>query len=184
MELDAGGLSIAIDDVVDGIEVDNPRTFAVLSPRDITDALVECGAPETDARAACRALWHEGQAVARAHVERVLITVREQPFPERYLLHNQWTRVDGDNLTRVTAGALADRPSQGVAVVARASARVPLVGIAEPAEWISVGEVRTPAECGALRIDTAAGDVVGLVAADGSEWRLAVARLELLRFSG
>jgi hypothetical protein len=184
MDFREGELRIALDEVIDGVEADEPQAFDACGPRDVVRALVTCGASEVDARAASRALWREGQQVARTHLEHYLVTVLEQPFPERYALSNQWTRVHGTELTRIAAGALADEPGQGIVIIARASAQVPFALIAKPAHWDSVDEARVPAACGRLRIDSAAGDVAGLVAADGSEWRLTVSTRRLSRFPG
>jgi hypothetical protein len=170
VDVRAGALFIALDYVVDGELEDAPRMAPVSGPDDVARALVADGVGATEACAASEALWERGREIFGERLERVLVGVREQPFPARYDLRNQWSSVRAGALRRVYAGSLASEPCEGVVLLARASAQGSL---GEHVDWKALAAIRIRA-AGPLTIVAADDDVVDLEDDAGGSWQLEV----------
>jgi len=172
-EFREGVLSLSLDRYEGDLPRDCPELDDVASADDVITLLLGIGVPEDEARSVSENLFDEAERWALRTFEAYLVRLieeREQSWPERFRIFNQWTRVGKDRLLRISSGVMTDDLKQGVVVVSSAAADVPLREIAHPSNWLSVEHYLTARRCGRLAIALAVGDTITIDAADGSEW--------------
>jgi hypothetical protein len=163
----------------------------VADARDVRALFHQAEVPRDEAAEAARRVYADGVRWARGAFELYLVRIEpgeqrfvlEQPWPERFVLFNQWTAVRGERLLRVSAGSPRDDASSGIVVVSTASGQVPLSEIAKPSSWLSIDTYRAPGQHGRLAITEAADPIVTLEGRDASEWRFNVSQRRLRMIS-
>jgi len=144
----------------------------VANANDVRSVLREAGVPKDESERAAQQVFDDAVRWVRVtfelHVTELLPD--QQPWPDRFMLVNQWTAVRGDRVVRVSAGSLRADAFEGIVVVATASAQVPLPEIERPTSWLSVDSYPAPGRHGPLAITEAAGHTVALEGTDMSTW--------------
>ena len=181
-----GSLGIALYEHRDCLRNEDFNWFDyVADAGDLVALFQHAEVPQDEAEKTASRVYGDAVRWARGSFELYVVRVDPdpQPWPDRFVLFNQWTVVRGATLLRVSAGSPRDDSSRGIVVVSTASARVPLPELARPCSWLSIDTCPAPGQHGQLAISGAAETTVTLAGRDGSEWVFDVSQRRLRMIS-